>query len=360
MIPTLPPGFTATVVAHVDRARELAVAPNGDLFVGTYDDEVAVVPHADSETPGAPRLFVRIADAPTAGVLLADDVLYVGGQFHIWRIPYRTGDLTPRAQPQAIAHVRTSGESRDHKTVTLAFSKGVLYASVGSSCNNCRPELDATRATVQAMSPSGGGMHPIAIHIRNAIALAVNPATGSLWAGDAGQDELAHGHPYEIFDPVTAHPPPADYGWPLCVENHVPTRGGVDCRSQVVPRVVFPAYTTPIGATFYQRPTGSGAHPFPRQYWDGAFVTLHGSWHLPLVPPRVVFVPMRGDEPPRPVDWNDPTTQWQPFAGGFQNEIGVRSARPTGIAEAPDGDLFLADDDSGSIWRIRYAGAKKG
>ncbi|HVA38048.1 MAG TPA: hypothetical protein VNJ51_10595 [Candidatus Dormibacteraeota bacterium] len=353
MTPTLPPGFTATAVAHVDGARELAVAPNGDLFIGTDGENVYVVPRAEALVPGAVRVFVHIPDPPVAGVLLADGALYAGGQFGIWRIPYRTGDEQPRAMPEKIAQVRTSFQARGHRTTSLAFAKGVLYASVGSSCNNCRPELDATRATVQAMAPTGAGMHPVAVHIRNAIALAVNPSTSNLWAGVAGQDELAHGHPYEIFDPVTAHRAPADYGWPLCVENRVPTRPGAECSHVVVPRVVFPAYSTPIGAVFYRPPRGA-LHPFPKAYWGGAFVTLHGSWHRPLVPPRVAFVPMTGDQPARGVDWRDPSVQWRQFAGGFQEASGARTARPTGIAEGPEGDLFLADDQSGTIWRIRY------
>ncbi|TAM85287.1 hypothetical protein EPN42_15395 [bacterium] len=355
MIPMLPPGFTATVIAHVDGARELAVAPNGDLFVGTGGEDVYVVERAEAPVPATARVFVHIADAPVAGVLLAGGALYAGGQFHVWRIPYRTGDRKPEAAPQAIAHVRTSGRARDHDTTSLAFSEGVLYASVGSSCNNCMPELDDTRATVQAMAPNGHGMHPAAVRIRNAIALATDPATGNVWAGVAGQDELERGHPYEIFDPITAHRPPADYGWPACVENRKPVRAGFDCGQVVVPRVVFPAYITPIGAVFYT-PAPAALHPFPREWSGGAFVTLHGSWHQPLVAPLVAYVPMLRDEPLRAVSWTDPLLQWRTFAGGFQDANGIRGARPTGIAEGPEGDLFLSDDQSGTIWRIRHTG----
>ncbi|TAM73751.1 hypothetical protein EPN44_12935 [bacterium] len=355
MTPTLPPGFTATAIAHVDGARELAVAPNGDLFVGTDGEDVYVVERAEAPAPGVTRVFVHIADAPVAGVLLADNALFVGGQFHVWSVPFRTGDRKPEAAPKAIAHVRTSGRARDHLTTTLAFSKGMLYASVGSSCDACMPELDDTRATVQAMEPNGHGVHPVAVRIRNAIALAADPVTGNVWAGVAGQDELEHGHPYEIFDPITAHRAPADYGWPVCVDDRKPVRPGFDCSQVVVPRVVFPAYTTPIGAVFYQ-PRPGGLHPFPREWSDGAFVTLHGSWHRPLVPPLVTYVPMARDAPLRAVAWSDPTRQWREFAGGFQDANGTRSARPTGIAEGPEGDLFLSDDQSGTIWRIRYEG----
>jgi len=201
------------------------------------------------------------------------------------------------------------------------------------------------------MDLDGTGMAPKARHIRNAIALATNPQTGTLWAGVAGQDELPHGHPYEIFDPVTLHPGVADYGWPYCYENHQAV-GGHDCSAQVVARVALPAYATPIGAAFYPEHP-AGAHAFPEAYRGGAFVTLHGSWHQPPVPPRVVFIPMNGDQPKTPVDWSDPTTQWKEFVGGFQLPDGRRIARPTGIAVGPDGSLFVSDDQDGGIYRIR-------
>jgi glucose/arabinose dehydrogenase len=351
MTPTVPPQFSAVAIAHVERARELAVAPNGDLFVGTQGQAIYVIPHADG-APQAPRVFVRLSDAPAAGITFGDGYLYVGAQFGVYRIPYRTGDLTAREKPQKIASVRTSGGSRDHDTTSVAFAGGHLYASVGSSCNNCDPELDPTRATVQEMNPDGSGMHARAVHIRNAIALATNENTGTVWAGDAGQDELPEGHPYEIFDPVLLHQGTPDYGWPYCNEDRVPVRPGINCTDQTVARVVFPAYVTPIGAAFYPAHP-HGAHVFPQRYWGGAFVTVHGSWHQPLSPPEVVFVPMKGDDPVRSVNWRNPDAQWSTFAGGFQNAGGDRSARPTGIAVGPQGDLFVADDQSGSIFRVR-------
>ena len=350
---SVPPGFIAQAIAHVPDARELTIAPNGDLFVGTYERSIYLVPDADIN-PGPARIFVTVADArqaPAASVVIASGFLFIGAQFGVFRLPYETGDLSPRGEMDRIADLRTSGTARDHVTTTLAVAKGTLYASVGSSCNNCSPDLDATRATIQAMHLDGKDMAPKAVRIRNAIALAVNPTTNALWAGVAGQDELEKGHPYEIFDDVTAHAGTVDYGWPYCYENHKAI-GNHDCRMSAVPRVIFPAYETPIGATFYPR-NPHGPHAFPAAYRGGAFVTLHGSWHRPLVPPRVAFVPMRGDEPKTAVNWSDPNAQWSEFVGGFQKADGARIARPTGIAVGPDGSLFVSDDQSGTIYRIR-------
>jgi glucose/arabinose dehydrogenase len=350
--PTVSGGFRLSVLAHVPDARELAMASNGDLFVGTGGSDVYVVPDAEGSAV-SPRVFATVDDAPAAGVALGDGALFVGGQFGVWRIPLVAGDRKARSAPVRIARVRTSGDGGGHQTTSVAFARGRLYASVGSSCDACDPELDATRATIQQMDPDGKGMRPKAVHIRNAIALAVDGSSGTVWAGVAGQDYLPHGHPYEIFDPFTVHAGVVDYGWPRCYDDHRAVESGVDCSHQTVPRVVFPAYDTPIGAVIY--PAGQhGRHAFPAAFASGAFVTLHGSWHIPPVPPRVAFAPLEGDAPRTPVDWNDPAKQWREFVGGFQHGWG-RIGRPTGVAVGPEGSLFVADDRAGVIYRIRPA-----
>ena len=346
---SVPSGFSIEIIAHVDGARELAAAPNGDLFVGTLGSSVDIIPDAEGN-PGTPRSFARLGEAPDAGVALGDRALYVGTNGGVWKIPYAKGSLEPAGQPAKIASVRTGGGA-GHATTSVALANGRLYASVGSSCNAC-DESDPTRASIQEMDLDGHGMHPKAVHIRNAIALAVNPATNAVWAGVAGQDELEHGHPYEIFDPFTLHSGTIDYGWPYCYDNRKATDNSHSCTDVQVPRVVFPAYDTPIGAAIYPA-HATGRYAFPAQYAGGAFVGLHGSWHRPLVPPRVAFVPLRNDEPSKPVDWTDASAQWHEFVRGFQRPDELRVGRPTGIAVGPLGSLFVADDQAGVVYRIR-------
>ncbi|MBV8354992.1 MAG: hypothetical protein JO101_06705, partial [Candidatus Eremiobacteraeota bacterium] len=143
---TAPRGFTIAVIAHVPQARELAVAPNGDLFVGTLGDAVYVIPHPDGE-PGTPRVFVRMSDRPANGIAFGPDALFVGTQFGVWKVPYKDGDEKANGAPHHIATVRSSGISGRHVTTTLAFSRGTLYAGIGSSCDACDPEVDKTRAS---------------------------------------------------------------------------------------------------------------------------------------------------------------------------------------------------------------------
>jgi glucose/arabinose dehydrogenase len=353
---TLPPGFQGARIATVGSARELAATPNGDLLVGTLGGDVYIVPDAEgSGAAGAPQVFATTGDGYSHGVAVGGGYVYIGTQYHVWRVPYTDGDRTAQSPPQPIADVR-SGGGGGHITTSVAFAGGVVYASVGSSCNSC-VESDPTRATILRMAPDGSGLQPKAVRWRNAIALGVNPDTGTLWASGAEQDSLPLGHPYEPMDAVTAREGVVDYGWPDCYENGQ-SANGVDCSQMPVARVALPAYSTAIGIGFYGT-AQCGAYRFPPEYRGGAFVALHGSWHGPdqglpnLIPPRLIYVPMSGDTPSTAVNWNDSSLQWSDFIGGFQDDNNGRRARPTGVAIGPQGSLFVADDLYGGIYRIR-------
>ena len=365
---TVPTGFTLEVIAAVSQARELAPLPNGDLLVGTSGTKIFIIPNAESSgVPGAPATFATISDSPVQGITFdaATCQVFAGGTTGIYAMSYKDGQMT--ATPgTAIAKLRQGAIVPEatpsmfgqdtHKTTSLAVTGGKLYAGVGSGCNMC-VETDPTRASVQVMNLDGSNMTPRATHFRNAIALAVNPATGTLWAGGAGQDNLPWGHPYEFIDAVTLHSGVADYGWPYCEEDHVQYYdGGWTCANTVQPLVELTAYSTIIGASFYPTAT-SGSHVFPASYAGGLFLSTHGSWHGPqqggmYTLPHVVFVPMNGDAPKTAVDWSDPTKQWTEFLGGITGS-GTYTARPTGIAVGPQGSLFIADDTNGVIYRVR-------
>jgi glucose/arabinose dehydrogenase len=363
----VPAGFSLEKIADVPGARELAPLPNGDLIVGTRGREVYIVPDAEGSAQPA-QVFASLDDDIAAGVAFASDrrEIFVGTSHGVWAIAYHGERVASKAR--RIADVRAGpvapGTDGDiHTTTSVAFTGGYLYAAAGSSCNatmdDGKPcaEVDATRAAVSAMSPDGSSFAQRAKRIRNAIALAVNPTTHSLWVGDAGQDDLPFGHPYEFLDDLSAHAGDADYGWPLCEENHRAYWPGADCANTVEPLVVLPAYSTIVGAAFYpERETGTYA--FPPAYRGGLFVAAHGSWHrgpdgCAAAPPRVAFVAMRGDRPAKSVDWQNPAAQWANFLTGFQVGCTSRAGRATGVAVGSKGSLFVADDAAGAIYRIR-------
>ncbi|HLY02055.1 MAG TPA: hypothetical protein VKR56_06110 [Candidatus Cybelea sp.] len=363
----VPSGFLIETIANVPAARELAALPNGSLIVGTLGRDVFLVPDAEGRA-AKPQVFATFDDDRAAGIAFVPSrsEIYVATMNHVWSIAYR-GEAKAAGARQ-IAGVRTGaivpGSDGDvHTTTSVVYAGDRLYAAAGSSCNatvdggeSPCTEVDPTRAAVSVMNPDGSGLTQRAKRIRNAIALAVNQDTGSLWVGGAGQDDLPFGHPYEFLDDLSAHRGDADYGWPECEENRHAYWAGYNCSATVEPLVELPAYSTIIGAAFYPKHQG-GAYAFPPRYRGGLFAAVHGSWHTDAggcfaAPPRVVFVPMDGDRPVKPVDWQNPNAQWTDFLSGFQS-CRIRIGRPTGIAVGPKGSLFVADDASGEIYRIR-------
>jgi len=64
----------------------------------------------------------------------------------------------------------------------------------------------------------------------------------------------------------------------------------------------------------------------------------------------VVFVPMANGKP---------SGQYEIFADDFEAPKPITSPaeaahRPTGLAQAPDGSLYISDDVGGRIWKVRY------
>ena len=360
---TLPMGFQGSTIASVSSARNLVALPDGDLLVATSDSQIYIVPNAEAPgVTGSPKVFISLPENHAQSVAYGPDGnIYVGTTHGVYQIPYTDGAQSePDSSATRIAQVRTGSvaphsDGDVHVTSSVAVDSTSVYVSVGSSCNACT-EVDGTRAVILQMNHDGSGVTTLATRIRNAIAMTINPATGTLWAGGAGQDSLPQGHPYEFMDAVTTHLPasPIDYGWPDCEENNVAYTTGANCTATVAPAVEFVAYSTHIGATFYPADQ-AGAYAFPSSYRGGLFVTNHGSWHSnPASPPAVNYVAMTGDVPAVSVNWSDPTAQWSEFLGGLGSMVSTSyNARATGIAVGPKGSLFVADDQNGAVYRIR-------
>ncbi|HEY1975750.1 MAG TPA: hypothetical protein VGG89_04365 [Candidatus Baltobacteraceae bacterium] len=344
-------------------ARELAALPNGDLIAGTRGSDVFLVGGAETGDAHV-HLLARLPDTRASGVAYSASrhELFVGTENAVYAAGYTPGSDRLEAPADRIARVRTGSIPPDsdgdvHRTTSVAFddARDTLYVSVGSSCNACA-EIDDTRASIFAMRPDGSDVRKIAKRIRNAIALTVEPQTHALWAGDAGQDDLPYGHPYEFVDNVTSHAGIPDYGWPECEENHRAYVSGASCGSTIAPVVELPAYATIAGAAFYpSQPRGRFA--FPQIYRGGLFVAAHGSWHRTSLgayatEPMVAFVPIKNGAPATPVNWSDPHTQWNAFVSGFQSG-NSRIGRPVGVAVGSEGSLFVADDAAGAIYRVR-------
>jgi len=209
--------------------------------------------------------------------------------------------------------------------------------------------------------------------IRNAMGLAFSN-DGKLWATQHGRDQLHYLWPATFPEPAYEGANPGeelmqvnegdDFGWPYCYYDVdlktlvlAPEYGGdgrktAQCSGKTQPLMAFPGHWAPNDIVFY---TGN---QFPSQYKGGAFIAFHGSWNrapLPQAGFRVVFAPFR---------FNRPVGTYTTFADGFNPNPGPGRApqgtrRPTGLAQAPDGSLFLTDDSGGTVWRITYRGTPR-
>jgi hypothetical protein len=85
---------------------------------------------------------------------------------------------------------------------------------------------------------------------------------------------------------------------------------------------------------------------FPAGYQGGAFIAFHGSWNRAPEPQggyNVVFQPLKDGKA---------AGNFIVFADGFAGAVkepGQAAFRPTGLAMAPDGALFISDDVHGRI-----------
>src|SRR5262249_54644507 len=113
----------------------------------------------------------------------------------------------------------------------------------------------------------------------------------------------------------------------------------------IVPDVPLRSHSAPLGVAFYDKTK------FPVGYRGGAFLALHGSWNA--AQPRAYMVAYAQ------LNNGNPSGSYQVFASGFwtSNESNARvMGRPADVAVAADGALLIADDTSGTIWRVAYIG----
>jgi glucose/arabinose dehydrogenase len=149
------------------------------------------------------------------------------------------------------------------------------------------------------------------------------------------------GWPYVYYDPIQNKKMLApEYG------GDGKTEGRGEYKN---PAMAFPAHMAPNALLFY---TGS---MFPEKYKNGAFIAFHGSWNRAPLPQEgyyVAFVPFENGKP---------TGKWEIFANGFAGVDVITSTRaaqhrPCGLAQGPDGSLYVSDDNKGTIYRILYNG----
>jgi glucose/arabinose dehydrogenase len=385
----LPSGFNATVVVpELGRNRHLVVQKNGDIYVklDKLIDGKGIVVLRDVEKNGKYKMVNSFGDYTGTGIAIHDGYLYASSDDQVFRYKFNEqNEIASTQTPELL--VTGLVKKRDHATKSLALDNaGNIYVNIGAPSNACQVQDRTKDSPGQDPCPileQAGGIWQFkadklnqsynegvryATGLRNVVGLDWNTAVNELFAMQHGRDQLNTLFPGMYDEKQSAELPAeemfmvkkgSNFGWPYCYYDQfqskkilAPEFGGDGkkqgrCEGVDKPVYAFPGHWAPNGLLFY---TGS---QFPGKYKNGAFIAFHGSWNrapLQQAGYKVVFVPFKNGKP---------DGDYEVFADGFAGTDAVKSprdakARPCGLAQGPDGSLYISDSVKGAIWKITY------
>lgn len=384
----LPAGFGAIRVADsVGKARHLVVTKDGDIYVKLerLKDGKGIVKLHDANGDGRADERTAFGDFGGTGITIKNGYLYASSNTEVFR--YKLDDreqVTAPDQPEKIVTGLIDRNQHESKSLVLD-NDGNIYVNIGAYSNACQ-QKDRTAGS-PGMKPcpildSAGGIWQFkadqpnqtygtgtryATGLRNVVGLDWNQQSNALYVMQHGRDQLHDMFPKLFTETQSANLPAecmyrvqkgSDCGWPYIYYDQeqqkkilAPEFGGdgkkTGGENAEDPLVAFPAHMAPNGLLFY---TGD---MFPERYKNGAFIAFHGSWNR--APEKqsgyfVVFVPFQDGKP---------SGKWEVFADGFAGTDNIVSPgdakhRPCGLAQGPDGSLYVSDDAKGTIYRIVY------
>lgn len=402
----LPGGFESLVVADsTGRARHLVVNENGDIYVKlTFNDAMdgggGTVGLRDLDADGKADSIVYFGDykdegGSAVGVTIHDGYLYTSTVRHVLRTKL-DGNLVPAANSEIVFTDDSDVVNNWHTTKPLAFDdKGSLYIPFGGPSDagqdikkygpvgipggkglDPSPELEwhggVWKFDANKINLTKKDGEKFATGIRSVVGMTWNPVDKNVYAVVNGMDNFHTLYP-DIYSSWQGAVLPAetlikvtkgaDFGWPYAYYDQLqnknvlqPAYGGDGKKqeraaSYTDPVVGFPGHWAPMDLLFYR------GNQFPERYKHGAFVAFHGSTDRSPYPQAgyiVAFVPMKEGKATGP---------WEVFADGFaqvDTVINTSDAvyRPMGLAEGPDGSLYISDSNKGKIWRVMYKGDK--
>jgi glucose/arabinose dehydrogenase len=337
----LPAGFQISVYARgLKSPRFMTIGPNGVLLVANRaaNSIIALPPGSSPTLAGTARVIASNLNDPTS-LVMHNGYLYIGEGSSIARMALGN-DLKAGPIQRIITDLPLGGQ---HSTRTvLVGPDNHIYVAIGSDCNVCI-EQDPHRAAIWVYNMDGSQGHLFARGLRNAVGMAVNPWTQRIWADVNGRDLLGDDIPPETVYELTNQ---GDYGWPRCHAGNIrdPQFGQAPnaCQGVQQPLAKMQAHSAPLGLDFYPM----NATQFPVNYRNSLYIAFHGSWNRTTPTGyKVVRIPLHNGNVAGPPE---------DFITGWLNSNGSVSGRPAGITFAPDGTLFVSDDNDGTIYHVWY------
>ena len=354
-------GFTLEVVTDdVPKARQIAEADDGTLFVGSstdcrqFTDIHAVVPSDN----GNPEVIVVDTNLRCpSGVALRRGDLYVAALNRILR--YRDIADTFRNDPDPEVITDDLPGHLHHGWKYLVFGPdGYLYVPVGAPCNVCERPDDERFSTILRMDPDTGDTNVYAYGVRNSVGMAWHPVTSELWFSDNGRDQSGDDLPADEINRVSA--PGGHYGFPYFHQDHRPNQpvdyrdpvfgGGKRADDYLRSEHLIQAHSAALGIAFYN------GDQFPSHYCGAMFIAEHGSWNRYQAGKagyRISVLRFGNTESPTGAQAvYEPFVAWQ-----VQHTQRPHTGRPADVVVSRDGSLLVADDYEGRIYRVRYSPA---
>jgi glucose/arabinose dehydrogenase/mono/diheme cytochrome c family protein len=400
---SLSPGFCASIFADdLGHARHLVVSSAGVVYVNTWS---GVYYNSDAAPPGGFLVALKATQnsgradvirrfgetkaqgaAGGTGIALYRGAIYAEVNDRIMRYALAPDEVVPSGEGEVIVSgLPITGDHPMHPFIIDA--QGNLFVDVGSATNACEEKnrvphspgrqpcseketrggtwrYDANKPN-QRFSAAGR----FASGIRNGEGFAID-AAGRLFVTQHGRDQLAEDWPQFYKGKIGADLPAEeivhverakDYGWPECYFDGFqrklvlsPEYGGDGgkkvgvCGTRATPIAFFPAHWAPNDLLIASNPV------LPAVYREGAFIAFHGSWNRAPAPQggyNVVFQPMKDGKA---------VGNFIVFADGFAGAVkepGRAAFRPTGLAQGPDGAIYISDDVHGRVWRVTYSGS---
>jgi glucose/arabinose dehydrogenase len=313
---TLPQGFASSVYVRgtIDNPTSIAFGPDRALYIADISGALWVA--YDRDQDGTADEIGRFADGFSllVGLVWHDGELYTASSGKIEALRDTNGDGTADAR-RVVVEGLPSMVLKPHSNNGLALGPdGRLYFGVGSTTDG-EVEPDEHAAAVLSINPDGSDLRVFARGLGNTFDVAFN-ADGELFGGDnspQGADD-----PPDEFNHIVQD---GHYGFPYFFGDP-PENGGTRGAT-----VSFPPHSVPTGMTFYDG--GS----YPAEYRDSAFVALWSRGEIARV------------EVGRSASGNY-LGRTSTFGSGF--------LWPIDTITGPDGNLYIADFGTSTVYRITY------
>lgn len=384
----LPAGFGALKAADsLGRTRHISVTSNGGVYVklDRAKNNNGILYLQDTNGDGKLDKKTSFGAYGGTGIYVKGDYLYATSNEDIYRykLDAQQQVIDPE-HPELVVTGLINRRQHESKSIVLD-DNGNIYVNIGAYSNSCQtqdrtagsmgmqpcPILDSAAGIWQfkanKLNQTYGDGVRYATGLRNVVGLDWNKSLNQLFVMQHGRDQLHDLFPKLYTEKQSADLPAecmyalkqgSDCGWPYIYYDQnqhkkmlAPEYGGDGKKTggehAEDPVVAFPGHMAPNGLLFY---TGT---QFPEKYRNGAFIAFHGSWNRSPENQAgffVVFVPFKDGKP---------SGKWEVFADGFAGPGPVKSPgdaahRPCGLAQGPDGSLYVTDDVKGTVYRIVY------